>query len=178
MSSIGSTASLLVPVTAFLAAGAIFYFKAAPGGAGNVVHNSPNGPTLRIFTPQELKTDSRLLLACVGHVFDVSSGEKFYGPNGPYKIFGRQDASRVFGDGKFDATENLDNIDGLLGEQLDGVIDYLKFYQNHKSYKFVGLLHGRYFNANGSPTVKYQEFLRLRTERERLKQQAQKGNSD
>ena len=165
MSPIGSTVSLLVPMTAYLAAGAIFYFK-LPGGAASVVENSP---TLRIFTPQELKTDPRLLLVCVGHVFDVSSGERFYGPDGPYKIFGRQDASRVFGDGNFDATENLDSIDGLQGEQLDGVIDYLRFYQNHKSYKFAGLLHGRYFNANGSPTVKYQEFLRLRTERERTK---------
>ena len=37
---------------------------------------------------------SQILLAIDGHVFDVSSGRNFYGPNGPYGNFAGRDASR------------------------------------------------------------------------------------
>ncbi|GAA6089350.1 membrane-associated progesterone receptor component 1 [Tachysurus ichikawai] len=53
----------------------------------------------RDFTREELKqydgvTNPRILMAVNGKVFDVTRGKKFYGPDGPYGVFGGKDASR------------------------------------------------------------------------------------
>lgn len=122
-----------------------------------------------LFSPDDLKTDKRVLLSCVGHVFDVSTGERFYGSEGSYRVFGRQDASRVYATAQFGLTSGLDNLDGLTPEQLDSVISYLEFYHNHKTYKFVGYLKGRYFDADGFPTEKFKEFESLKQQRAEFK---------
>nr|XP_020454122.1 membrane-associated progesterone receptor component 1 [Monopterus albus] len=53
----------------------------------------------RDFTLEELKPydgvqNPRILMAINGKVFDVTRGKKFYGPEGPYGVFGGRDASR------------------------------------------------------------------------------------
>ena len=44
-------------------------------------------------------TERRLLLAIVGHIFDVSRGAKFYGPGGGYSRLVGRDCSRFYATG-------------------------------------------------------------------------------
>lgn len=72
-------------------------------------------------------------------IFDVSAGRKYYGPEGGYHYFAGRDASRSFVSGCMnDNCENSDSLDGLAPEQVEGVNSWLKFYEDHQEYQFVG----------------------------------------
>ena len=57
-----------------------------------------------------------LLMGCLGHVFDVSSGASFYGPGGPYGVFAGKDASR--GLARMEIEYRGSDISDLTGSQL------------------------------------------------------------
>ena len=111
-----------------------------------------------ILNANDLSSDSRLLLGIVGHVFDVSEGKNFYSPGRGYAGLIGRDCSRFYATGEFSVDGNEDNMDDFGPEQCRAVSEWLEFYQNHKSYKFVGLLKGLYFNSDGSSTSAYQNF--------------------
>ena len=113
---------------------------------------------VKVFTAKDLSSDSRLLLGIVGHIFDVSEGKNFYGPGHGYaRLIGR-DCSRFYATGEFSADGNDENMDDFEPEQCRAVSEWLDFYQNHKSYKFVGLVSGLYFNSDGLNTSAYRNF--------------------
>jgi hypothetical protein len=99
------------------------------------------------------------------HVFlhsfriDVSKGERFYGTGGPYSAFARRDASRLLGTGILNPAPqpDTDNVDELTLDQIGVVQSYIDLYR--KKYDFVGVLQGRFFDANGRPTKKYREYM-------------------
>jgi hypothetical protein len=59
------------------------------------------------------------------------------------------DGSRAFVTGKFDKDLN-DIIDDLIDSQIGDIFDWQSFYD--KSYKYIGKLIGRFYNADGKPT--------------------------
>ncbi|KPP70473.1 neuferricin precursor-like [Scleropages formosus] len=95
-----------------------------------------------------------LYLSLLGHVFDVSKGQKHYGPGGGYHFFAGRDASRAFVSGDFTETGLTDDVSDLSPAEVVTLYDWLAFYQ--RDYKPVGRLVGRYYSDTGQPT----EYLR------------------
>jgi hypothetical protein len=50
-------------------------------------------------------------------------------------------------------------VSDLSPAQCSSLYTWMKFYQTHKTYKQVGVLHGRYYDANGYPTQHYHNLL-------------------
>ena len=44
------------------------------------------------------------------------------------------------------------DVSSLTAEQMMGVDHWLGFYRDHEKYQKVGVLHGRYWDAEGRPT--------------------------
>jgi hypothetical protein len=73
----------------------------------------------------------------------------FYsGPGGGYSIFSGKDASRSFVTGDFQ-NDLTDDIADLRPEDIASILHWREFYENHKDYKFVGVVAGRFYNAQG-----------------------------
>ncbi|KAL0268191.1 UNVERIFIED_CONTAM: hypothetical protein PYX00_010224 [Menopon gallinae] len=110
------------------------------------VDETPTLPKLRRdFTVEELKKydgkqpGGRILVAVNGQVFDVTKGKRFYGPGGPYSIFGGRDASR--GLGTFNLTtvkEGYDDLSDLNRMEMDSVREWE--IQFKEKYDYVGRL--------------------------------------
>ncbi|XP_071846712.1 membrane-associated progesterone receptor component 1-like [Apostichopus japonicus] len=100
----------------------------------------------RDFTLQDLKKyngvdDERILIAVNGQVFDVTRGKKFYGPDGPYGIFGGHDASRAlatFSLDKDSLPEEFDDLTNLNPEQMESVREWQM--QFREKYDYIGKL--------------------------------------
>jgi len=73
-------------------------------------------------------------LVIVGHVFDVTSGMKSYGPGSGYHGFIGKDGSRAFVTGQFDEEGLISDLKGLSSTEYAGIADWLKFYI--KTYHF------------------------------------------
>lgn len=116
---------------------------------------------LVIYTPARLsrsrgKPFGRILLGCCGLVVDVSAGRQHYGPNGGYSFFAGRDGSRAFITGKFDSDLH-DDVTDFTPEQMAELIRWRDFYRNHKRYRVVGKVIGRFYDSKGNST----EFLHL-----------------
>jgi len=109
----------------------------------------------RMFTELELCTQLArpIYLAIAGEVFDVSRGEGYYGDNGGYWYLARGDCSLGFTD--LSRTES--SIPDWTPAQVHGIDEWRKSY--HEQYTFVGLLHGDYYDADGSPTKVTGDYL-------------------
>ena len=94
--------------------------------------------------------DKPLLLCVLGEVFDVSSGAKFYGKGEGYNIFLGQDASRSFHTGDWQNVRA--DVADLNVMAISEVVGWRNFYRRHKTYRRIGVMHGLYFNPDGSPT--------------------------
>lgn len=104
-----------------------------------------------------------LLLVIVGEVYDVGGdGEKFYGPGSGYHGFAGKDASRAFGSNEFDS-DKLSRIDDLDAEEFKSIMGWRDFYREHETYRFVGILEGRYFSAGGKPTAELEKLEAINT---------------
>lgn len=118
-------------------------------------------PKVRVFAAKELlrhDDSAPLLLVVVGEVYDVSSGESFYGPGSSYEGFANgTDASRAFLTSDFD-NNATDDLDGLLPGECLGIEHWVNFYANHAKYTFAGLLHGRFYDEQGEPTEALDRF--------------------
>ncbi|KHJ88502.1 cytochrome b5-like Heme/Steroid binding domain protein [Oesophagostomum dentatum] len=96
-------------------------------------------------------------LAILGRIYNVDKGKKHYGKGGGYHFFAGRDATRAFVSGDFTEAGLVDNTDGLSHEDLLGIRDWVSFYE--KDYKLVGVLIGRYYDANGNPTKELKDVL-------------------
>lgn len=96
------------------------------------------------YTPKTLekfdgKDGGKILLAIDRHVFDVSNGRNFYGPDGMYGNFAGRDASRGMAKQSFDV-EMLTPIDQPIDKLEDlnpGEIDNMNSWVGHFKYKYI-----------------------------------------
>ncbi|XP_049277596.1 membrane-associated progesterone receptor component 1-like [Anopheles funestus] len=107
----------------------------------------PELPRLRRdFTVAELKhydgtqPDGRVLTAVNGNVYDVTKGKAFYGPGGPYAVFGGRDASR--GLATFQITslgsDEYDDLSDLNSHEMESMREWEM--QFKEKYYLVGRL--------------------------------------
>ncbi|KAA0156236.1 hypothetical protein FNF29_01026 [Cafeteria roenbergensis] len=106
--------------------------------------------SLRWFTKDDLAayngTDEGLplLLAIGGEVFDVTAGARFYGPDGPYKIFAARDSSRALTKGSLNEEDWKGDKAIYLGDFQDhdwnALRDQVHFYRG--KYRLAGGLVG------------------------------------
>lgn len=114
-------------------------------------------PSDGLFTPNVLSqyngTRGRpILLAVMGSVYDVTKGHKHYAPGeGSYSFFAGKDGSRAYVTGKFDVDLH-DDVSDFTPEQHYALLDWKKFYDNSKVYKFVGRVVGRFYDEAGTAT--------------------------
>lgn len=114
-----------------------------------------------------------LWIALIGEVFDVTSGARFYGPEGGYKGFAGRDGSRAFKTGEFNEEGLVETLEGLDDDAHLALDDWLSFYR--KDYTFVGrLAGGHYYGVDGTPTRAKVDFDR-RVARARRDQAEQKA---
>lgn len=94
------------------------------------------------FTLQQLKqydgTDSSkpIYVAIKGRVFDVSTGNTFYGPGGAYALFAGKDASRALAKMSKNEDDVVSNIDGLSDKEIEVLADWEKKFE--AKYPVVG----------------------------------------
>lgn len=114
-------------------------------------HDMSNLPT---YTTQELfefgngQDDNPILIAIMGHVYDVSLGERFYGPEGRYHLFAGHDITYALSTG-CRAHECVETrADRVQDEkQLREGKRWLSFFHMHDKYPLVGKLEGDYFET-------------------------------
>lgn len=106
--------------------------------------NDNNVPT---YTLEELwefgngHDDAPLLISIFGRIYDVSEGEKFYGPTGSYPMFPGRDVTFALATGcKACATDTSKTANDLNPKQLDEAKRWLSFFQLHDKYPYVGKL--------------------------------------
>jgi len=87
----------------------------------------------RDYSLEELKkyngSDAKkpLLMGIKGKVYDVSNGDSFYGPGGPYSTLIGRDASRALALHDFNVMESkIDDLDKSQMKDLDEWIDHYK----------------------------------------------------
>lgn len=98
------------------------------------------------FTVQELEEfgsgqDGKpIYLSVFGRVYDVSKGEKFYGPDANYAMFAGKDVTRALCLG-CKLTECLvRSTEGLTEDQINEGKRWLSFFHWHDKYNYVGSL--------------------------------------
>ena len=108
--------------------------------------------TVKVFSKEELSqyVSNPLYLVVLGEVFDVTTGERFYAKGSGYHCFIGKDNSAAFHTGKFNETQ--EDIRGMNAQAIAGVVGWRSFFRKHETYRFVGVLHGLYFDENGMPT--------------------------
>ncbi|XP_055594444.1 neuferricin homolog [Uranotaenia lowii] len=127
----------------------------ASGSEKSDSDESPSGQGL--FTDTELAAydgtegSKGLYLVILGHVYDVASGAKHYGPGEAYSMFVGHDASRSFISGDFEEyTPDMADVSPLTDSELKSIVKWKSFYD--ETYPYRGKLMGRHFDANGEPT--------------------------
>lgn len=114
---------------------------------------------IHLITREELgsktgENDSEIWLSILGEVFDVSEGKSFYGKGMSYGGLAGTDCTVCYVSGIFTAEEAAKDTDEISDAMINGVVEWLSFYENHKSYKFIGyLIDPRFYDENGEPTA-------------------------
>ncbi|XP_046978608.1 membrane-associated progesterone receptor component 1 [Vanessa cardui] len=85
------------------------------------------------------QADGRVLVAVNGWIFDVTRGRRFYGPGGPYAVFGGKDASRGLATFSVTSTDKeYDDLSDLNSMQMESVKEWEA--QFREKYDLVGRL--------------------------------------
>ncbi|CAG4988588.1 unnamed protein product [Parnassius apollo] len=119
----------------------------------------------------------RLYLAVLGHVFDVTIGNKHYKKGSAYNYFIGKDGSRALVTGDFKDESPLK--DHILDLRCNDLLTLLHWRQTYKKkYTFVGFLNGRYYDDQGKETnymkevknrIKQCKVEKIKAEKENLK---------
>ncbi|XP_031463320.1 membrane-associated progesterone receptor component 2 [Phasianus colchicus] len=135
---------------ALLAAYRLYLHWRKRSGPGDAAQQSQAAPLPRMkrrdFSLEQLREfdgtrNPRILLAVNGKVFDVTKGNKFYGPEGPYGIFAGRDASRglaTFCLDKDALKDEYDDLSDLNAVQMESVREWEM--QFKEKYDYVGRL--------------------------------------
>lgn len=110
------------------------------------------GDSLPVYTREELYEygngdKGTILLSIFGRIYDVTSGEKFYGKDGKYHLFAGRDVTRALSTGCLEekclgpVTSGTPSDDFRLNEKAvkEGK-KWLAFFQTHDSYSHIGFL--------------------------------------
>jgi hypothetical protein len=95
-----------------------------------------------------VRDDSILLFVMFTGILTFHFGDDAPGPGGSYQFFAGRDASKAFMTGKFKDDLN-DDIRDFTPEYMNGLVEWLSFYQNHATYRYVGKVTGQFYDANG-----------------------------
>lgn len=105
-----------------------------------------NNNDLATYTPDELAEfgdglDGRpILLSLFGRVYDVSAGEKFYGPNGQYHMFAGNDVTYSLSTGCKTPSCIGKDTEELSEQDLNEGKRWLSFFHLHDKYPLVGTM--------------------------------------
>jgi len=97
-------------------------------------------PKLPHPSPKFAHCPRPLLLALNSIIFDVTAGEKFYGPGSAYSLFAGKRCGRALTLGSLDDADMSDDFSGFSEKELAAVDKQVKFYQD--KYKEVGRVVG------------------------------------
>ncbi|KAH9255527.1 hypothetical protein BASA81_006344 [Batrachochytrium salamandrivorans] len=130
---------------------------------------SPKFVSRVVLSPQEVAkhngvngTSSYLII--MGEVYDVT-GSEHYLPGSGYYVFIGKDSTASFVSGEF--AQGGDDISSFSQEQLKGIRDWVEFYRKHDTYKFVGVVTGRYYSTAGHRSDEWKQLrLRMKTKQE------------
>jgi len=97
-----------------------------------------------VYTLEELweygngHDDLPLLVSIFGRIYDISEGEKYYGPEGSYPLFAGHDITYALSTGCKTCVE--ESAENLNEKQLTEGKRWLSFFQLHDKYPYVGKL--------------------------------------
>ena len=112
----------------------------------------------RLITHDELARhtteEKHIWLSILGKVYDVTNGISFYGPDtGSYQFYAGRDASPCFSSGINNPKGAAEALEEWEGKKLVSVLEWSQFYENHETYKYLGVLVGsKYYNEEGEET--------------------------
>mmetsp|Transcript_4413 Transcript_4413/g.9536 ORF Transcript_4413/g.9536 Transcript_4413/m.9536 type:complete len:279 (+) Transcript_4413:121-957(+) len=100
-------------------------------------------------------------LSILGKVYDVTTGEQYYGEGkGGYQYYAGRDASPCFSSGKNNAEGAAEDWREWEDKKLVSILEWARFYQDHETYEYLGLLAGsKYFDEIGNQTPYRKEFV-------------------
>jgi len=110
----------------------------------------------RVISSEELsihiEKEHRIWLSILGKVYDVTDGEDFYSAlKGSYKFYSGRDASPCFSSGTNTPEGAEEKLEEWEDKKLMPVWEWSEFYQNHETYKYLGVLGGsRYYDIEGN----------------------------
>ena len=109
-------------------------------------------------------------LSILGKVYDVTTGEDFYGEaKGSYKFYSGRDASPCFSTGNNTPEGASENIEEWDDKKLLGVWEWGSFYENHETYKYLGVLaDSMYYDKEGNVLPVRQEIIKRANEAKKL----------
>lgn len=96
------------------------------------------------FTAKELEefgsgtNGTPIYLSVFGRVYDVSKGEKFYGPGSNYAMFAGKDVTRALCLGCKEPECLVRSTEGLSEDQIKEGKRWLSFFHMHDKYHYVG----------------------------------------
>ena len=109
---------------------------------------------------------NQIWLSILGKVYDVSTGEDFYGHGkGGYAYYAGRDASPCFSTGKNNDEGAAEALEEWEDKKLMGVWEWSTFYEDHETYKYVGVLAGsKYFDDEGNELPVRQDIVKRASE--------------
>ena len=99
-------------------------------------------------------TTESIWLSILGKVYDVTTGQAFYGPDsGSYRFYAGRDASPCFSSGQNNEEGAAEPLEEWDGKKLMAILDWSEFYEKHETYQYLGVLAGsKYFDEEGKET--------------------------
>lgn len=140
---LGIWATVIVAIAAVLNPDAITsHWQFGSRFIGNTIasHRTMTLDQLSQHTGAATAVDSTILISFHRHVFDVSTGSRFYGPGNKYSILAGKDSTRAFITGCFHESALTHDTRGLTAAQLAQVDEWLQFYIHHDTYRWVAML--------------------------------------
>lgn len=111
-------------------------------------------------------------LAILGHVLNLSGGERFYGQGGSYEFLAGRDATRAFALGTTKPGARTEDVSDLADEKLKAALLWLK--DLSAKYGFLGVVvGGHFYDKTGQPTAASQRYvaaMERQAEKDRLQE--------